>query len=759
MWSHHNLQSKTGIAPGASGRTFAPEELAGRLHNFTLTEEGTLRTVVGPVEYRPHEIEGEDPNANVDYDAPLRGLFHAVVNDRSLLLAHFGEALYVLEGWRHKWRTLVGITLSATLEGAYQKHQAVKARLLSNDGRPGFPTQFVAMPNGVVVIPQGERAYFTDGETILPLGYDRAPAPPRAYGPRTSPDTTSNNNGAGAGEDPITAADELANVGGYSHQGKSQVEPLGSSRVGTIRNDAIDVTDATKKSNPIGGILEDGEWRAQVQWQDYFGNLSPLSGLSEPARVRTENNITKDRKKDAAESSDKLRVQLAWTGIQQGPIGTVGRILGRSRDLKNSGIPGVWQVPSYSTVGAFQSVTMPDNAAQTYPDNTPDSWLLLPMVDVVPVPRMTVACQFDGKLWANDSDNPGLIRPSRPFQWGTFERDQGIWVDTQGNRVTGMHATQGGMLVFTEVATFFVTPNDTGTGYITRPIHMSIGCVAPSSIQTLPNGMTVWLGREGFFAFEGGQVFEVSGDIKQDVVRRINKGYREGACSAVDPRMGEYRCGVPLDGSVENNLVVVFDSNGWRTRDDIYPADMCVTRDHRQLTLALGSASVSGTRRNSVWVLDHEGDGTRVADESEAVYESVWLRNSRAHRNATARVVRVWLRASNDKKLSLETFRDGRAHPPLSSALNISRYAENEEFTPFWDATELGAKHSDEERCSDFENYWTRRRPFWAKEDIYVPAAETFKFRIKGTGDWEFLLAAYDETDSYGGGAKQQREV
>jgi len=758
VWTHHSLQQSTGLAPGASSRTFAPEELAGRLHNFVLTEEGTLRTVVGPVEYRPHEIEGEPEDDNVTYNGPLKGLFHAVVNGRGLLIAHYGDTIYLFEGWSRRWRTLVGLTLQAIVQADYARSRAVAAKMDQSDSRPGFPTQFVALPNGVVIIPQGERTYFTDGRTILPLGYDRAPAPPRAWGPRDEVDPTSDNLGGGAGEDPVPSADELVNTGGYSHRGRDLVEPLGNGRLGTIRNDSIDVVDASKKSNPLGGILEDGEWRAGLQWQDHFGNLSPLSGLSDPARVHTESNITKTRKKDAAESSDRMRPQLAWTGLQDGPLGTVGKLLGRTRDLKNSGIPGVFQVPNYATSGQFQSVTVPGNTVQIFPDNIPDSWLLLPMVEPVPVPRMSVASQFDGKLWVDDVDRPGLIRPSRPFQWGTFEKGLEIWIDTQGSRVTGLHAVPGGMLAFTESAAFLVTPNDTGRGYITRPLSLTVGCVAPGSIQTLTTGQTLWLGREGFYAFDNGAVFEVSGDIKQDVIRRINKGFREGACSAVDTRMGEYRCGVPVDGSETNNLVVVYTPSGWRTRDDIHPADMCVTADQRQLMLALGQASVDGTRRNSVWVLDHAGDGTRVADPVEAVYESVWLRNARAHRNATPRNVRFWLRATGDRSVTLETFRDGKKYPPLQAETS-TLYREAEAFTPLWGETLLGGDHKDEEVCDTLDHYWTRRQLFWTTQDIYIPASEVFRFRLKATGGVEFVMAMYDETDSYGGGAKHQGEA
>ncbi len=752
MWTHDLLNNRTGTAAAASDQLFAPEELAGRLHNFVLTEYGTLRTVVGPVEYRPRDLPGS--GTSYTYEAPLKGVFHAVVNGRDILLAQWGEAIYRFNGPTQSWIEV--LTKPGTAAGLlnYPRQKATLGNVTAANRRPGPPTQFVALPNGVVIIPQGDRALFTDGEIILPLGFDQIPAPPQTFAPKQTTDPVSGNAGP-SGDDTPVEADKTANSGGYSHQTTNSPEFWGNNRLGTINNQALDTTSGAK-SNALGGTLEDGEWRAAVQWVDYFGNVSPMSGLSEPATCTTENNLTKDRKRDKDEPASVLRFQVAWAAISPGPVGTIGRLLGRTRDLKNSGIPGVFVISNYSTSGSYDFATLPDNVTDTFPDNIPDSWLVSPMQDYDPVPRMTLATQFDGRLWVNDADQPGLVRPSNPFQWGTFAKDLGIWTNTQGSPITGMYAVAGRMLVFTATATFIIAPNEVGDGYISATLHPSVGCVAPDSIKSLPNGTTVWLGREGFYGYDGSDVVRISDNIEDTVIRRINKGYRIGACAVVDPTSGEYRCAIPIDGSKVNNLTVVFDDLGWRTRDDVYPAAMCVTRDERQLVLALGSASVSGVRKNSLWVLDHDGDGTASTDPVTSIYETVWLRNGRSYRNASPKVARFWLRATRDDTLTLETFRDGRAYPPLQTEPEVKRYAEAEEFTPFWNQTVLAGNHVERERCGTFTNYWVRRRNYWAKEDIDIPACETFKFRITGTGDWEFVMAIYEERDSYGGGAKMQ---
>jgi hypothetical protein len=67
-------------------------------------------------------------------------------------------------------------------------------------------------------------------------------------------------------------------------------------------------------------------------------------------------------------------------------------------------------------------------------------------------------------------------------------------------------------------------------------------------------------------------------------------------------------------------------------------------------------------------------------------------------------VARFWLRATRDDTLTLETFRDGRAYPALQTEPEVKRYAEAEEFTPFWNQTVLAGKHVERERCGTFTN-------------------------------------------------------
>ena len=160
------------------------------------------------------------------------------------------------------------------------------------------------------------------------------------------------------------------------------------------------------------------------------------------------------------------------------------------------------------------------------------------------MPVFRLAEVFDGRLWIARTDaEPNMFRAALPGLYGTLPKDKDkFYADYSGEGITGMHAVAEGMLVFTETAVFMVYPNIGTSGYQTRTLRKGSGCVAPNSIATLTNGMTVWLGREGFYAYQNGKVTgEISGEIKEDTIKLINHGHRARACAAVDTSMSEYR--------------------------------------------------------------------------------------------------------------------------------------------------------------------------------------------------------------------------
>ena len=707
-----------------------------------------MRSVVGPVEYHPEEYtdNGGTVPPSIDYDTPHSGIFHCMLDGgkRDVLLAHFGGYIWTHEGWRPGWTKLLG-------PAAFLVTVAYETELVEDDGRSNFPTQFVATPNGVVIIPQGGRAFFYDGTAIAPLGFDRAPGPPSPLGPRSAqtPDGT-------------TDLEDLANNTGYAHSGRTNNDVMGDCRLGSIRNDVVSIEDAGAKSNALGGVLQKGEWRAAAQFLDQWGNLSPIGPQSSAVVIQKQDNLTKNRGKDEDERADRLRLQFAWTDIDQGPPHTIARQLLRTKDQLNSGIPGLFNVPPNATADSQVLATIPNNTQTYYPDNIPDTWLLQPAVDPDPVPIFRLAALAFGRLWiANTDGSPGLVRPSEPFFWGTFPKGMEIFPDANGGAVTGLVPVNQGLLVFTATSTFLITQDDTARNFRTSTLSTTVGCVAPNSAQVTQSGAAIWLGRDGFYGWSGeGAPRPISDDIKDTVLYRINLGWSSGAVAAVDPRMGEYRCWVPIDGSRTNDLCLVFDGNGWSERNDVAAAAVCVTKDHRKYMLTLGLEPLQSGTANSVWLLDHEGLGERDSTTvRKSFVETSWLRNTRSHRRASPMRAFLWLRETGNSTLSVQNMRDWRDFPRLNELGNDPPLRADEDLSLTWGVDLMDADRDDELRdvsaqLDSLRNHFQRRRPFWTKVDMNLPSIESLKVSMSSTGDWEFQAFMFDEQDRHAGGTK-----
>lgn len=746
----------------ASGKLFLPNDVGSKIENLLPTEEGTLRSVRGPLPYLPNYTNGDAPNsgATPDITVPqygnMHGIFHATLGEgnREIILVQTGNQIWQFSGWTRSWYYLVGPSSGGP--GTPQITIDLDA-----DTRPQFPTQFEATSNGVVIVPQNGRSLFYDGWTILPLGYSEVPASPQAKGP-----TTVYSQSAAGTPDEYDFRDKPPNSGGYSVNAlygtdNAQNTVFNKCRVGDARHPATLRAQEIKGSpmvNPTTGVsypdkisqvktnairygwLEPGSWRCSVQWFDYFGNLSPLSERSDEVRFDFQPAVYK-----VNGSSDNwvfdpefaLR-QVAWSRLPVGREGTIGRILYRTKNMLSAGTTDLYELPSDSTGNPNAFATLPDNVSTFYPDNIPDVWLGSKPIEPVPVPEFKLCRIAFGRLWiANTIDEPGLVRPSVPGKWGTFLKDKEFFPDPKGGEIRGMWTVDQGLLIFTLRSTFLVTPSDDGQDFRTFTLNSSVGCVAPSSIQTQKSGLTIWLAEDGFYGYDGANIERIS-EALDPFQKRMTDSRLKQATSAVDIRTGEYRCWLSLDGSRTNNFCFIFDGVGWRTRTDVQAFAACSTSDHRGYMLAAGIHN----QKNGVWLLDHEVQTYQpVASTSrEAVIETAWMTAETSREKKTGYVIYLWMRETEKSTVNVEVCRDWRN--TIVETVTARRYSEDD--TPsFWGAATLGST-----------NKWAKRRPYWTRAAVYVPSAEVFKFTIKGTGSWEFVGLQVDEAPRYAGGAR-----
>tara|TARA_R100000700_G_scaffold41111_2_gene59805 strand:+ start:11484 stop:13841 length:2358 start_codon:yes stop_codon:yes gene_type:complete len=766
-------RSPTLLLRGESGRYLSAVDVAEKIENFVATPEGTLRSVQGPCRLMPHRNTftrlinvntGESSSVweVKDYGdyGPMHGIHHCLLMNgtRDVLLVHTKAQIRVFRGYRASdpWSVLVGPKGS----GAEYEYP------LTNDTRPQFPTQFESTSQGVLIVPQNyQRAFFYDGEKVLPLGYDRPPSPPIPNGPK------SENGGEGTDETKINNKGFAVSrmPAGYTMNWR-----YGYGRIGTIAP-SIDIDE--------GNYLLDGKWQYAVQWIDAFGNMSPVSNRSNSVKV--DRQLAPDTS-SGLHGSDRLKKWFNVSGIASGRKGTVGRILYRTRDIENSGTMKLFQVPGnvgFGTFGLF--ATLPDNRTTSFVDNNADGFLVLEEEDLLSVPNFQLCRVAFGRMFiGNLREEPGAIMYSLPNKFGTFPRVGKMYPDPSGGEITGLWAGSKGLLVFTQSSMFLVMPNDSGEGFKTQPLNQSVGCVAPSSLANLPDNSTMWLGREGFYrGSSDGSVSLVSTPIDR-TINKINWGYAKGACAIYDSHSKEYRCWVPINGNTENNLCLIFDGENWRTRRTEKAVAACVTKDERKLGLiagvapqrefrALGSrgssvyldleADSAPTTERGVFVLDHANDDFAGDENINHVIETGWIDYQRSDKRKTTKSIYLGLRERFLNAAKITVYRDYREEPAVYIDEENAHTFKDEDRPAFWTYSQgstdtathpgtLGAIGSEpvDPNYRDFDgNRRPQRvvkpRPYWKKIDVEVGSCETYKIRIETPWPVEFIGLIIEE--------------
>jgi hypothetical protein len=518
------------IPPGEDLVQYSPSDLAQKVQNLELTPEGTLKSLVGPCAF------AKGPQSYLFSNHLPFSVFHASLLNGSAptIYARTGSEVFRYEGWHGTDETYpfyAGGQWRSQLSG------------LSSNPSPRFPDQWIVL-NDRIVWSNGvdkPRVFTYDG-MVTPLGFDTRPTAPLALGPIQAGYQKS--------------ANSYPNTKGYSWQG--------------------DIGTSIESLTGEAGSVRGGTWYYYLQYEDIHGNLSEFSVSSNPVQTSTANADPFDPGGDSKETGVEIANLLRQFHVSLGseaPDHCVAVRLYRTADTKNVG-------------GEPQLLArLPGTGAAEYADNTPDSGLGSIWEETVSVPVFKLMCTHQGRLViANTEDEPGIVRRSQPGFAGTFNKLDFIFPDSGGSEVTGIASHAGVLLAFTESSVYSL--EDFG---LPRPLAQGIGCVAPNSIQALPNGLLVWLGRDGFYGMSpSGQVQRLSKSIDRLMRNSLNRGRLSLATAAVDAHTNEYRCAVSKAGSPFNNLILCFDGQNWRRHElNVHIADMCRTDDFSQHLLAL----------------------------------------------------------------------------------------------------------------------------------------------------------------------------
>lgn len=658
------------IPVAESQRVYTPGQLAREIRNFERTTQDTLRTVRGPAPLIPDYGAGYPATYGRMY-----GVYHARLQRgvRDVTLIRSGTRLLEQTGWSRNVTTIQGG--------------------LSSEPGQRFADQFCTVAGKIIWTNGRDRARIYDGDIDLPLGYERAPSAPTARGPAT------------------TGHPVFANEGGYSHPGK----------VGSIGEVYAD---------DEGTLLPFTRYYA-IQFQDAFGNRSPLSPLGGPVNLRTERttgyfwtdytvypdpNVLFAGKMDPlgllSVRLDDLTRQFWLEGIPLGPDGTVKRIVYATANAVTQGN------------ALRKMVEIDDNITTSIPDNFPDSTLGEEAVDNIPVPIFSVMSPHLGGLAIAVGSRVYL---SEPGFSGTFPKHRYVEPDPQGGDITGLFSWAGSLYAWTETSVYQII--DDAEGLRHRPVPDGSGCMAPGSLKATGLGLLIWLARDGFKAMDGeGNISSIS--VDHDTLFTTLSVSRFGQAAACwRSKTREYMCAVPRAGQGGNSLILCFDGKGWRRWDwSVYEfAGLMETQDWTRRLLAVGRRTDTG--EHNVWILDGEHrDYTPASPGARGtLFRSAWLKpEAFGRKRFSAATIYLGIVETGTHTISCKVYQNYRQDVQIGGTATFKTYS------PDLDRiAEDGAVTGTEKRLADVTvgiDKVRYGRMTWKKVQMRLRSAESFSF-------------------------------
>lgn len=562
------------IPAGESEISYTSRALTQKIINFEFSVKRTLATTVGPTIYEPDRPTTPDPASAFATSGPtgafgnMHGIFHTLLlgGQADILLVRCGTKLFRHAGWNRNWEEIyAGLT---------------------DDSRAGtYPDQFVVISDKIIWTNGIDGALVIDAHgAVHPLGFHQTPSPPSVFGP-----------GQFAGQ-----LNFYPNSAGYSWRGD----------IGTP-GDVL--------SGMSGSVL-DGAWYYYAIYEDLYGNLSAPSVVSNAAWIRAiqADPYVPGSTDTTSATIDDLTRQFALRITSAGPPHTVAVHIYRTPDTRRA-----------STIPRLL-VRLPGRDPCIFGDRRADSDLSEEMPRTVSVPTFRTMCVHQGRLViANTPSDPGIVRISDAGFPGTFMDDDYIYPDSGGAEITALASHMGRLLAFSERAVYEIII-DPQTGSPTNAVTLAqgIGCSSPRSIQALPDGMLVWLSRDGFYGADPrGSVKRISDDIHKQLFYDMNTSRYRRAVSCLDPVSREYHCAIAPAGEADNKTIFCFDGQNWRRQDFggfISVADFCTTDDYRQLVMFVGENTASGgVRVSNVFVKDRETQNF-FPPPRKALYRSGW---------------------------------------------------------------------------------------------------------------------------------------
>lgn len=309
----------------------------------------------------------------------------------------------------------------------------------------------------------------------------------------------------------------------------------------------------------IGTLIDDQEhtFRWKMSFVDQTGSESALSAPS--SAVSWTNTGTNDKRK------------VCTLEIEQGPPGTVARRIYRNK-YDDDTYRFVTEIPNNVETVFYDSV--PGTALG---DEAPEALTPMPCVNARFAANAANCMFFDG-----GPANPTAIFYSMPGTPGQFSSSDFFYVGGNGGDIQGMAGFYNSVVVFRERQVDVIT--GVYPDFNIDPLLLDAGGSAPQSTQPVPGFGIVFLADDGVYSLTGGleggseaKINMISQPI-QGYIERINKGVVAKSVAVVCRQWKEYQLWVPIDGSSDINIGLIFhyDRKQWTVRTG-WPV-ACVTQ-------------------------------------------------------------------------------------------------------------------------------------------------------------------------------------
>jgi len=162
----------------------------------------------------------------------------------------------------------------------------------------------------------------------------------------------------------------------------------------------------------------------------------------------------------------------------------------------------------------------------------------------------------------------------RKLQWSDRE-DNTTWTPAATNEAGDIELQTDGLIqcgVRTKEQSLIITTTDAHTAdYIGPPFVYSIkrvgsgcGIISQKAVATFANGV-VWMGRQNFFVYAGGEVNKLPSEVHDHVFSNINRDYGSHVFAVNNSRFSEVWFFYPSEESIDNDSYVTWNyvTNVW----------------------------------------------------------------------------------------------------------------------------------------------------------------------------------------------------